>query len=559
MGFPSDIEIARQAKLKEISEIADELGIPKDKLKPYGWYIAKVDHNYYKEISDKPDAKLILVTAITPTPAGEGKTTTSIGLSMGLNRLGKKTIVTLREPSLGPVMGVKGGAAGGGYSQVLPMEEINLHFTGDIHAVAAAHNLLSAMIDAHIKFGNELNIDPTRVFWKRTVDMNDRALRQVVVGLGGRGNGEPREDGFIITAASEVMAILCLAKDLADLKERLSKIVIARKRTGEIVTAGDLKAQNAMALLLKDAINPNLVQTIENTPAFIHGGPFANIAHGTNSIMATKLALKLADYVVTEAGFGADLGAEKFLDFVSPTAGFKPSVVVLVATVRALKYHGGQKLEDAKKGVEDLEALKKGLENLRVHIENLQKFKLPVVVALNRFFTDTDRELQMVMEFVENMGAKIALNEAFAKGGEGAEELAKKVLEELEKDAQYEPIYRWDMPIEEKIEILAKEIYRAGKVEYTSAAKSKLKFLKKYGFDKLPIIVAKTQSSISDDPKKLGAPQGYTFTVRDFEISIGAGFVVVLAGDILRMPGLPKVPNAVKMDILDDGTIVGLS
>ncbi len=559
MGFPSDIEIARQAKLKEISEIADELGIPKDKLKPYGWYIAKVDHNYYKEIADRPDAKLILVTAITPTPAGEGKTTTSIGLSMGLNRLGKKTIVTLREPSLGPVMGVKGGAAGGGYSQVLPMEEINLHFTGDIHAVAAAHNLLSAMIDAHMKFGNELNIDPTRVFWKRTVDMNDRSLRQVVIGLGGRGNGEPREDGFIITAASEVMAILCLAKDLADLKERLSKIVIARKRTGEVVTAGDLKAQNAMALLLKDAINPNLVQTIENTPAFIHGGPFANIAHGTNSIMATKLALKLADYVVTEAGFGADLGAEKFLDFVSPTAGFKPSVVVLVATVRALKYHGGQKLEDAKKGVEDLEALKKGLENLRVHIENLQKFKLPVVVALNRFFTDTDKELQMVMDFVENMGAKIALNEAFAKGGEGAEELAKKVLEELEKDAQYEPIYSWDMPIEEKIETLAKEIYRAGKVEYTSAAKSKLKFLKKNGFDKLPIIVAKTQSSISDDPKKLGAPQGYTFTVRDFEISIGAGFVVVLAGDILRMPGLPKVPNAVKMDILDDGTIVGLS
>ena len=559
MGFPSDIEIARQAKLKEISEIADELGIPKDKLKPYGWYIAKVDHNYYKEIEDRPDAKLILVTAITPTPAGEGKTTTSIGLSMGLNRLGKKTIVTLREPSLGPVMGVKGGAAGGGYSQVLPMEEINLHFTGDIHAVAAAHNLLSAMIDAHMKFGNELNIDPTRVFWKRTVDMNDRSLRQVVIGLGGRGNGEPREDGFIITAASEVMAILCLAKDLADLKERLSRIVIARKRTGEVVTAGDLKAQNAMALLLKDAVNPNLVQTIENTPAFIHGGPFANIAHGTNSIMATKLALKLADYVVTEAGFGADLGAEKFLDFVSPTAGFKPSVVVLVATVRALKYHGGQKLDDAKKGVEDLEALKKGLENLRVHIENLQKFKLPVVVALNRFFTDTDKELQMVMDFVENMGAKIALNEAFAKGGEGAEELAKKVLEELDKNAQYEPIYSWDMPIEEKIETLAKEIYRAGKVEYTSAAKSKLKFLKKNGFDKLPVIVAKTQSSISDDPKKLGAPQGYTFTVRDFEISIGAGFVVVLAGDILRMPGLPKVPNAVKMDILSDGTIVGLS
>ncbi len=559
MGFPSDIEIARQAKLKKIIEISESLGVPEDKLKPYGWYMAKVDHNYYNEIESRPDAKLILVTAMTPTPAGEGKTTTSIGLSMALNRLGKKTMVTLREPSLGPVMGVKGGAAGGGYSQVLPMEEINLHFTGDIHAVAAAHNLLSAMIDAHMKFGNELNIDPTRVFWRRTVDMNDRALRQIVVGLGGRGNGEPREDGFIITAASEVMAILCLSKDLADLKERLSKIVIARKRTGEVVTTGDLKAQNAMALLLKDAINPNLVQTIENTPAFIHGGPFANIAHGTNSIVATKLALKLADYVVTEAGFGADLGAEKFLDFVSPTAGFKPSAVVLVATVRALKYHGGQKLNDAKAGVEDLEALKKGLENLRVHIENLQKFKVPVVVALNKFFTDTDKEIQMVVDFVENMGARISLNEAFAKGGEGAEDLAKKVLEELSKNAEYEPIYSWDMPIEKKIETLAKEIYRAGKVEYTSAAKSKLKFLKKYEFDKLPVIVAKTQSSISDDPKKLGAPQGYTFTVRDFEISIGAGFVVVLAGDILRMPGLPKVPNAVKMDILDDGTIVGLS
>ncbi len=559
MAFPSDIEIARQAKLKEITEIADGLGIPKDRLKPYGWYIAKVDHTLLNELENKEDGKLILVTAITPTPAGEGKTTTSIGLSMGLNRLGKKTVVALREPSLGPVMGVKGGAAGGGYSQVLPMEEINLHFTGDIHAVAAAHNLLSAMIDAHIKFGNPLNIDPTRVFWKRTVDMNDRALRQIVIGLGGRGNGEPREDGFIITAASEVMAILCLASGLKDLKERLANIVIARKRNGELVKAGDLKAQNAMALLLKDAINPNLVQTIENTPAFVHGGPFANIAHGTNAIIATKLALKLAPYVVTEAGFGADLGAEKFLDFVSPTAGFKPSVVVLVATIRALKYHGGQKLEDAKAGVEDLAALEKGIENLKVHIENMQKFKIPVVVALNRFHTDTDKEIEFVMNYVEKMGVKVALNEAFAKGGEGAEELAKKVLEELGKDAQYEPIYRWEMPIEEKIEILAKEVYRAGKVEYTSAAKSKLKFLKKYGFDKLPVIMAKTQASITDDPKKLGAPQGYTFTIRDFEISIGAGFVVALAGDILRMPGLPKVPNATKLDILEDGTIIGLS
>ena len=559
MGIPSDIEIARQAKLKEIMEIADGLGIPKDRLKPYGWYIAKVDHTYYKEIENREDGKLILVTAITPTPAGEGKTTTSIGLSMALNKLGKKTIVALREPSLGPVMGVKGGAAGGGYSQVLPMEDINLHFTGDIHAVAAAHNLLSAMIDAHIKFGNELNIDPTRVFWKRTVDMNDRALRQIVIGLGGRTNGEPREDGFIITAASEVMAILCLAKDIPDLKEKLASIVIARKRNGDIVRAGDLKAQNAMALVLKDAINPNLVQTIENTPAFVHGGPFANIAHGTNSIIATKLALKLAPYVVTEAGFGADLGAEKFLDFVSVAAGFKPSVVVLVATVRALKYHGGQKLDEVKQGVENLEALEKGLENLKVHVENLRKFKIPVVVALNRFATDTEKELDTVMNFAEKLGVKISLNEAFAKGSEGAIDLANKVLEEVEKGAEYEPIYRWDMSIEEKIEILAKEIYRAGKVEYTSAARSKLKFLKKHGFDSLPLIMAKTQSSISDDPKKLGAPQGYTFTIRDFEISAGAGFVVALAGDIMRMPGLPKVPNALKLDVLKDGTVVGLS
>ncbi len=559
MAIPSDIEIARQAKLKEILDIATDLGIPKSRLRPYGWYIAKVDHTYYKKIEDRQDGKLVLVTAITPTPAGEGKTTTSIGLSMALNKLGKKSVVALREPSLGPVMGVKGGAAGGGYSQVLPMEDINLHFTGDIHAVAAAHNLLSAMIDARIKFGNELNIDPTRVFWKRTVDMNDRALRQIVVGLGGRANGEPREDGFIITAASEVMAVLCLAKDIPDLKRRLADIVVARKRNGEIVRAGDLKAQNAMALVLKDAINPNLVQTIENTPAFIHGGPFANIAHGTNSIIATKLALKLAPYVVTEAGFGADLGAEKFIDFVSQIAGFAPSAVVLVATVRALKYHGGQKLDEVKQGVEDLEALEKGLENLKVHIENLRKFKVPVVVALNRFATDTERELEMVMDFVEKMNVKVSLNEAFEKGSEGALDLAKKVLAELEKGAKPEPIYRWDMPIEEKIEILAKEIYRAGKVEYTSEAKSKLRFLKKYGFENLPVIIAKTQGSITDDPKKLGAPQGYTFTVRDFEISAGAGFVVALAGDILRMPGLPKVPNALKLDVLEDGTVVGLS
>ncbi len=554
----SDVEIARQAELKEIEEIASSLKIPEDFLKPYGRYIAKVSHRYYEEVEKRKDGKLILVTAITPTPAGEGKTTTSIGLSMAINKLGKSSIVTLREPSLGPVMGIKGGATGGGYSQVLPMEDINLHFTGDIHAVTSAHNLLAAMIDAHIKFGNELGIDPTRIFWKRAVDMNDRALRQIVIGLGGSANGYPREDGFIITAASEVMAILCLSKDIADLKDRISRIVIGRKKDGGIVTAGDLKAQGAMALLLKDAIDPNLVQTIEHTPAMIHGGPFANIAHGTNSIIATKMALKMADYVVTEAGFGADLGAEKFLDFVSPTAGFKPSVVVIVATVRALKYHGGQKLEDAKKGVEDVEALKNGFENLKVHIENLKKFKIPVVVAINRFSTDTERELSTLAELVEGMNVKAAINEAHAKGSEGALDLAKKVVEEAQKGAEYEPIYRWDMPLEEKIEILAKEIYRAGKVEYTSTAKSKMKFLKKFGFDSLPIIVAKTQASISDDPKKLGAPKGYTFTVRDFEISAGAGFVVVLAGDILRMPGLPKVPNAVKLDLKDDGTVVGL-
>ncbi len=555
----SDIEIAREAKLLEITTVADGLGIPREFLKPYGWYMAKVSHTYYNELENREDGKLILVTAITPTPAGEGKTTTSIGLSMALNKLGRDSIVTLREPSLGPVMGVKGGAAGGGYSQVLPMEDINLHFTGDIHAVTSAHNLLSAMIDAHVKFGNDLGIDVTRVFWPRAVDMNDRALRKIVVGLGGSVNGYPREDGFIITAASEVMAILCLARDISDLKERLSRIVVARSKNGGIVRAGDLKAQNAMALLLKDAIDPNLVQTIENTPAFIHGGPFANIAHGTNSIIATKLALKLASYVVTEAGFGADLGAEKFLDFVSPTAGFKPSAVVLVATVRALKYHGGQKLEEVKKGVENLEALERGLENLKVHVENIQKFKLPVVVALNRFASDTEREIEKVMNFASNMNVKIAINEAFFKGSEGALDLAKLVLEEIEKGSEYEPIYSWDAPVEEKIEILAREIYRAGKVEYTSTAKSKLRFLKKFGFDALPVIVAKTQSSISDDPKKLGAPKGYTFTVRDFEISAGAGFVVALAGDILRMPGLPKVPNAVKLDITPEGIVEGLS
>jgi len=555
MTVLEDIEIARKARLLSIEEVAQKLGIDENLLKKYGKHVAKIPHGYLKRLEGKPDGKLVIVTAITPTPAGEGKTTTSIGLSMAINRLGRNSIVTLREPSLGPVMGVKGGATGGGYSQVLPMEDINLHFTGDIHAVTSAHNLLSAMIDAHIKFGNPLNIDPTRIMWKRAMDMNDRALRNIVVGLGGTANGYPREDGFVITAASEVMAILCLAKDLKDLKERLGNIVIGRKRNGEPVKARDLEAQGAMAVLLKDAIDPNLVQTIENTPAFIHGGPFANIAHGTNSIVATKLALKLADYVVTETGFGADLGAEKFFDFVSPVGNFVPSAVVLVATVRALKYHGGLPIKEVKK--EDLDALKKGLENLKVHVENIRKYGLPVVVALNRFESDTERELDLVMDYSENLGVKAVVNEAYFKGGEGAEELAKAVME-IAGSGKFQTIYSWEEPLEKKIETLAKEIYRASGVEYTSRAKEKLKFLKKYGFEDLPVIVAKTQYSISDDPKKLGAPSGYTFTVRDLEISAGAGFVVVLAGDILRMPGLPKIPNAVRMDIDENGNITGL-
>ena len=550
-----DIEIAKKAKLLPIEKISQKLGIEEDILKKYGKYIAKIPHNYLKNLKKGQEGKLIIVTAINPTPAGEGKTTTSIGLSMAINRLGKSSIVTLREPSLGPVMGVKGGATGGGYSQVLPMEDINLHFTGDIHAVTSAHNLLSAMIDAHIKFGNSLNIDPTKITWKRAIDMNDRALRNIVVGLGGTANGYPREDGFVITAASEVMAILCLAKDLKDLKERLGNIVIGRKKSGEPVRAKDLEVHGAMTVLLKDAINPNLVQTIENTPAFIHGGPFANIAHGTNSIIAIKMALKLANYVVTETGFGADLGAEKFFDFVSPVGDFTPAAVVLVTTVKALKYHGGLSIREITK--KDLDALKKGLANLRVHVENIRKYGLPIVVALNRFEDDLEREIDIVLSYSENLGVKAAINESYFKGGKGAEELARIVME-IAGSGKFQTLYKWNDPIERKIEILAKEIYRASRVEYTSRAKEKIKFLKKYGFEDLPVIVAKTQYSISDDPKKLGAPSGYTFTVRDIEISAGAGFVVIFAGDILRMPGLPKTPNAVRMDIDENGDITGL-
>ncbi|SHE65000.1 Formate-tetrahydrofolate ligase [Marinitoga hydrogenitolerans DSM 16785] len=551
----NDIEIAKKTKLRKINDIAKELKIDEQFIHQCGHHIAKISHHYLRELNQKENGKLILVTAINPTPAGEGKTTTSIGLSMAINKLGKKSIVTLREPSLGPVMGIKGGAAGGGYSQVLPMEDINLHFTGDIHAVTTAHNLVSAVIDAHIKYGNELNIDETRIFWKRAMDMNDRALRQIVISLGGRANGYPREDGFVITAASEIMAVLCLAEDIPDLKRRLQNIVIARNIKGKPITIGDLKIEGALAVVLKDALNPNLVQTIEGTPAFIHGGPFANIAHGTNSLISTKMALKISDYVVTESGFGADLGAEKFLDFVSPAAGFKPNVIVLVATIRALKYNGKAKELDK----EDMDALRNGIVNLRIHIENLQKFGIPIVVALNKFDTDTDTEIKYVVDFVENMNTPIAINNAYYEGSNGALELAQKVINAAEKDSELTTIYNWHDPLEVKIMKLAKEIYRAKHVDYELSARNKIKFFKKFGYDHLPVIVAKTQYSISDDPKKLGAPSNYNFTIRDFELSAGAGFIVALAGEIMRMPGLPKISNAVHLDIDAKGNITGLS
>ncbi len=556
MSMLSDIEIAKNAKLKDIREIASTLSIPEEKLKLYGNHIAKIDHIYLKELEakDVKRGKLILVTAITPTPAGEGKTTTSIGLSMALNRIGKKSIVTLREPSLGPVFGVKGGAAGGGYSQVLPMEDINLHFTGDIHAVTTAHNLVSAMIDAHINHGNELGIDIRRIYWKRAIDMNDRALRQIIVALGGSANGYPREDGFLITAASEIMATLCLASDIADLKRRIGEIVIAQSEKKGLIRVKDLGAQGAVAALLKDAINPNLVQTIENTPAFVHGGPFANIAHGTNTLIATKLALRLADYVVTEAGFAADLGAQKFLDFVAPTGGLFVDAVVLVASIRALKYHGGVPKDELSK--ENVEAVLNGMENLKTHVENLQKYGIPVIVALNKFESDTSAEIDAV---IKSSPVKCVLNEAFAKGSEGAVDLAKAVAETIEiTPSNYKPLIKMEIPVEEKIDIIAKEIYRAGNVAYTENARTKLSMLKKNGFGNYPVIIAKTQNSISDDPKKINAPKGYEFTIRDFQISAGAGFVVALAGEIMLMPGLPKVPAAVNIDIDENGEITGL-
>lgn len=553
-----DVEIAQEAKMLPITEVAKVLDIPSDELEQYGKYKAKLSYSYIKENMNREDGKLVLVTAINPTPAGEGKTTTNVGLSMALSRLGKKTVTTLREPSLGPCFGVKGGAAGGGYSQVVPMDDINLHFTGDFHAITSAHSLLAALLDNHIHQGNKLRIVTKRIVWKRVVDMNDRALRNIVIGLGGKGDGVTRENGFDITVASEIMAILCLASDLDDLKERLSKMVVAYNYDGEAVTAGDLEATGAMALLLKDAIKPNLVQTLDNTPAFIHGGPFANIAHGCNSVVATKTALKLGDYVITEAGFGADLGAEKFFDIKCRYAGLKPDCVVIVATVRALKMNGGVAKDNLAE--ENLDALRAGSSNLIRHIENVAKFGVPSVVAINRFPTDTDAELELLDKICEEYGVKVVLSEVFAKGAEGGMDLAEEVVRICEEGkADFKPLYDLDLSIEEKMEKIAKEIYRADGVDFTPAAKKQIKELTKLGYDKLPICVAKTQYSFSDDATLLGAPTGFTITVRELRVSAGAGFIVALTGSIMTMPGLPKVPAANGMDILSDGTIIGLS
>lgn len=553
----TDVQIAQEAQMKPIIEVAEKLGIEKKDLEQYGEYKAKISLDVLEERKNQKDGKLVLVTAINPTPAGEGKTTVNIGLSMGLNRIGKTTVTALREPSLGPSFGVKGGAAGGGYSQVVPMEDINLHFTGDFHAITTANNLISAMLDNHIQQGNDLGIDQRRILWKRVLDMNDRALRNIVVGLGGKPNGVPREDGFDITVASEIMAILCLASDLEDLKERVANILIAYTYDNKPVYVKDIKAEGAVALVMKDAIRPNLVQTLENTPALIHGGPFANIAHGCNSVLATKTALKLADYVVTEAGFGADLGAEKFFDIKSRIAELKPNVVVIVATVRALKHSGG--VEKANLGNENVDALKEGFANLRQHIENVNKFGVPAVVAINKFPTDTEAELDTLLTLIEEAGAKGVLAEVWAKGGEGAIDLANAVVEIAEeKESEFKVLYDTEKTIQEKIETIAKEIYRADGVEYSKKALKKIKDIEAIGRDNLPICMAKTQYSFSDDPKLLGAPRGFNISISDIKLSNGAGFIVVLTGEIMTMPGLPKVPAANNIDILPDGEIVGL-
>ena len=553
----SDIEIAQQAKMQKITDVAAKLGISEDDIELYGKYKAKLSYDLIRRVKDKKDGKLILVTAITPTPAGEGKSTTTVGLAQGLAKLGKKVIVALREPSLGPCMGIKGGAAGGGYSQVVPMEDINLHFTGDFHAITSAHMLLAAMLDNHIQQGNALNIDPRRIAWKRVVDMNDRELRNIVVGLGGKAHGVPRQDGFDITVASEVMAILCLASSLHDLKERLAKIIVAYDYNGNPVTAGQIKAQGAMAALLKDAVKPNLVQTLENVPAIIHGGPFANIAHGCNSVMATQTGLKLADYTITEAGFGADLGAEKFFDIKCRYAGLKPDAAVIVATVRALKMHGGVPKTELK--TPNVEAVKKGLVNLEKHIENVKKFGVPCVVAINIFAQDTAEELEAVREHCAKHGVNVALSDVFAKGGEGGIDLAKEVIALADSgESKFAPIYPLDMSLKGKIETIAKEIYGADGVNYTKEAEKALKEFEELGYGNLPICMAKTQYSFSDDPALLGRPSGFKITIRNCRIAAGAGFIVVLTGDVMTMPGLPKVPAAEKIDVSDDGVISGL-
>lgn len=554
----TDVQIAQEAQMKPIVEVASQLDISDDELELYGKYKAKISPDVLERLKDRPNGKLVLVTAINPTPAGEGKTTTNVGLSMALNKLGKKTITTLREPSLGPCFGIKGGAAGGGYSQVVPMDDINLHFTGDFHAITSAHNLLAAMLDNHIHQGNALDIVTKKIVWKRVMDMNDRSLRHIIVGLGKKGDGVMRESGFDITVASEIMAILCLASDIEDLKARLSRMVVAYNSKGEAVTAGDLQATGAMALLLKDAIKPNLVQTLENTPAIIHGGPFANIAHGCNSVMATQTALKLGDYVVTEAGFGADLGAEKFFDIKCRYAGLKPDVAVIVATVRALKMNGGVAKDNLAE--ENLDALKAGSANLLRHLDNVAKYGVPAVVAINRFPTDTEAELELLRDLCKEKGIDVVLSEVFAKGGEGGMELAKEVINICENQkSDFHTLYDVNDSIEDKMNTIATEIYGADGVDFTADALKQVRELEKLGLDRLPICVAKTQYSFTDDPKKLGAPKNFRITVREVKVSAGAGFIVALTGSIMTMPGLPKVPAANGMDILSDGTIIGLS
>ena len=553
----TDVQIAQNAKMLPIKEVAAQIGLSEDDLELYGKYKAKITMETIKSLDNKENGKLILVTAINPTPAGEGKTTTMIGLAQAMNKIGKKTIVAMREPSLGPCFGVKGGAAGGGYAQVVPMEDINLHFTGDIHAITAANNLISAMLDNSLQQGNPLNIDERQIVWKRVVDLNDRALRHIVIGLGGKVNGVPREDSFDITVASEIMGILCLADDLSDLKKRVARIIVAYTRDGSPVTVNDLKATGAVTLLLKDAIKPNLVQTLDHTPVFVHGGPFANIAHGCNSVMATKLALKLAPYTVTEAGFGADLGAEKFLDIKCREANLKPDAVVIVATVRALKMHGG--MDKKELANENLDALRKGIANLEKHIENIKKFGLPAIVAINAFPTDTKAELDLLREICEAKGVKVALSEVWAKGADGGIELANGLVDLLENtESHYKPIYDLDLPIEDKIKTIAREIYGADDVIFTKKAKTNIKKLTELGLDKLPICIAKTQYSLSDDPTLLGRPTGFNIEINDLIPNTGSGFLVAISGDIMRMPGLPKVPAANNMDILENGEIIGL-